>query len=63
MRQPVNGPSNDDPEHTEEQQEWADWAAHAYRKMYMPRSMRIFGFWFFLLFAILLLGAIWVAIH
>ena len=55
--------SNDDLERTEEQQEWPDWAAHGYRKRFMPRSMRIFGFWFFLLFALLLVAVIWFATH
>jgi hypothetical protein len=28
---------------TESQKEWANWAAHGYRKLYQPRSMLWFG--------------------
>ena len=36
----------DDPgdlDRTEAQREWADWAAHGYRKRYQPRSMLWLG--------------------
>jgi hypothetical protein len=36
-------PPEDESGRTEAQKEWAAWAAHGYRKMYMPRSMRLFG--------------------
>jgi hypothetical protein len=48
---------------TETQKEWAAWAAHGYRKMYMPRSMRLFGLWAFLLVALMLLAVVWFATH
>jgi hypothetical protein len=28
---------------TDAQKEWANWAAHGYRKLYQPRSMLWFG--------------------
>jgi hypothetical protein len=40
---------------TESQREWANWAAHGYRKRYQPRSMLWFGAIFFTLFIVLLL--------
>ena len=46
---------------TESQQEWADWAAHGYRKLYQPRSMLWFGGIFFTLFAIGLVVLFWLA--
>jgi ABC-type multidrug transport system permease subunit len=46
---------------TETQQEWADWAAHGYRKLYQPRSMLWFGGIFFTLFAIGLVVLFWLA--
>ena len=48
---------------TEAQKEWAAWAAHGYRKMYMPRSMRLFGLCVFLLVALMLLAVLWFATH
>ena len=48
---------------TESQKEWAAWAAHGYRKMYMPRSMRLFGLGAFLLVALMLLAVVWFATH
>ena len=48
---------------TESQKEWAAWAAHGYRKMYMPRSMRLFGLSVFLLVALMLLAVVWFATH
>ena len=40
---------------TESQKEWANWAAHGYRKRYQPRSMLWFGGIFFALFTVFLL--------
>jgi hypothetical protein len=34
---------DDDDVRTESQKEWANWAAHGYRKLYQPRSMLWFG--------------------
>ena len=55
--------SEDESARTETQKEWAAWAAHGYRKMYMPRSMRLFGLSAFLLVALMLLAVIWFATH
>ena len=46
---------DDDDIRTESQKEWANWAAHGYRKRYQPRSMLRFGLIFFTLFIALLL--------
>jgi ABC-type multidrug transport system permease subunit len=46
---------------TKTQREWADWAAHGYRKLYQPRSMLWFGGVFFVLFAVALLVVFWLA--
>jgi hypothetical protein len=46
---------DDDDVRTESQKEWADWAAHGYRKLYQPRSMLWFGGTFCTLFIALLL--------
>jgi hypothetical protein len=48
---------------TETQKEWANWAAHGYRKLYQPRSMRRFGLIFSLVLAGVLLTIFWVAAH
>jgi hypothetical protein len=40
---------------TESQTEWANWAAHGYRKLYQPRPMLWFGGVFFTLFIAMLL--------
>jgi len=45
----------DDDYRSDAQREWANWAAHGYRKMYQPRSMRLFGVIFFTLFGLGLL--------
>ena len=34
---------DEDDVRTESQKEWANWAAHGYRKLYQPRSMLWFG--------------------
>jgi hypothetical protein len=34
---------DDEDVRTESQKEWANWAAHGYRKLYQPRSMLWFG--------------------
>ncbi len=46
---------DDDDVGTESQKEWANWAAHGYRKLYQPRSMLWFGGIFCTLFVALLL--------
>ena len=43
-------PVNDDDARTESQKEWANWAAHGYRKLYQPRSVLWFGGIFVTLF-------------
>lgn len=43
--------NRDDDERTDAQKEWADWAAHGYRKLYQPRAMLWFGGIFFALFS------------
>jgi hypothetical protein len=45
---------------TDAQKEWADWAAHGYRKQYQPRSVLLFGGIFFTLFAIGLGTLFWL---
>ena len=46
---------------TEAQKEWANWAAHGYRKLYQPRSMLWLGGIFFALFAAGLFFMVWLA--
>ena len=48
---------------TETQKEWAAWAAHSYRKLYQPRSIRRFGFVFTVLLSLLIVTVFWRAIH
>jgi hypothetical protein len=48
-------PVDDDDVRTESQKEWANCAAHGYRKLYQPRSMLWFGGIFCTLFIALLL--------
>jgi hypothetical protein len=48
---------------TEAQKEWANWAAHGYRKLYQPRSVRRFGLVFTLVLAGVLLWVFWSAAH
>jgi hypothetical protein len=48
---------------TEAQKEWANWAAHGYRKLYQPRSVRRFGLVFSLVLAGVLLTIFWLAAH
>ena len=45
---------------TETQREWADWAAHGYRKLYQPRSIRRFGLVFTVLLSLLILTVFWL---
>jgi hypothetical protein len=40
-------PCDEPDDRTEAQKEWADWAAHGYRKLYQPRSILWFGGIFF----------------
>ena len=46
---------DDEDVRTESQKEWANWAAHGYRKLYQPRSMLWFGGIFCALFIAFLL--------
>ena len=46
---------------TDSQREWADWAAHGYRKLYQPRSVLVWGGAFLLFFAAGLLIVVWLA--
>jgi len=53
----------DDPDadRTETQRDWAQWAAHGYRKRYQPRSVLLWGGVFFLLFGSGLVVVFWLA--
>jgi hypothetical protein len=51
----------DDDYRAETQREWVDWAAHGYRKLYQPRSMRLFGGIFITLFGLGLATVFWLA--
>ena len=53
----------DDDYRTESQKEWANWAAHGYRKLYQPRSVRRLGVVFSLLFGAFLLAVFWFSFH
>jgi len=59
----VIGSDLDDDYRTESQREWANWAAHGYRKLYQPRSVRRFGLVFSVVLAVLLLTVLWFAAH
>jgi hypothetical protein len=48
---------------TETQKEWANWAAHGYRKLYQPRSIRRFGLVFTVLLSLVILSVFWLGIH
>jgi hypothetical protein len=48
---------------TETQKEWADWAAHGYRKLYQPRSIRRFGLVFTVLLSLLIVAVFWLGTH
>jgi hypothetical protein len=52
---------DDDDVRTESQKEWANWAAHGYRKLYQPRSMLWLGGVFTTLLVVGLLTVIWLA--
>ncbi|HEX6679786.1 MAG TPA: hypothetical protein VF063_03990 [Gaiellaceae bacterium] len=54
---------DDDDPRTQAQKEWANWAAHGYRKLYQPRSVRRFGLVFSLVLAGVLLTIFWLAAH
>jgi hypothetical protein len=56
-------PDDDDAFSTEEQQEWANWSAHGYRKLYQPRSVRRIFFVCTVLLILLLLTVFWLAAH
>ena len=49
------------PDRTEAQQEWADWSAHGYRKLYQPRSMLRFGAIFCGIVTVGLVTLFWLA--
>jgi hypothetical protein len=55
----------DDPDlgRTESQTEWAEWAAHGYRKPYQPRSMLWAGGIFFALLIAGLVTVFWLSAH
>jgi hypothetical protein len=59
----VDGNSEGDRYRTEAQEEWANWAAHGYRKLYQPRSVRRFGFVFTVVLSLVLLTVFWFAAH
>ena len=50
-----------DTDRTETQREWAEWAAHGYRKLYQPRSVLLWGGVFLVLFSAGLLIVVWLA--
>jgi hypothetical protein len=50
-----------DLDRTEAQREWADWAAHGYRKRYQPRSMLWLGGIFLTLLIVGLAAVFWLA--
>ena len=52
---------DDEDVRTESQKEWANWAAHGYRKLYQPRSMLWFGGIFFTIFGVGLFVIFWLA--
>jgi hypothetical protein len=56
-------PEDVDRYRTETQKEWADWAAHGYRKLYQPRSIRRFGLVFTVLLSLLILTVFWLGIR
>ena len=62
MGEPGRRLVDEDPR-TDAQKERANWAAHGYRKLYQPRSVRRFGLVFSLLLAGLLLTIFWLAAH
>lgn len=53
----------DEDPRTEAQKQWANWAAHGYRKLYQPRSVRRFGLVFTAVLAGVLLTIFWRAAH
>lgn len=55
----VDNGRDDESYRTERQREWAAWAAHGYRKLYQPRSIRRFGAIFYGLLALFLLLLFW----
>jgi hypothetical protein len=54
---------DDDRDKTESQKEWAAWAAHGYRKLYQPRSIRRFGLVWTVLFSAFFLTIVLPAVH
>jgi len=48
---------------TEAQAEWADWAAHGYRKRYQPRSTLWAGRIFFVFLIAGLVTVFWLSAH
>ena len=59
----MDGNSEGDRYRTEAQEEWANWAAHGYRKLYQPGSVRRFGFVFTVVLSLVLLTVFWFAAH
>jgi hypothetical protein len=58
-----SSPEDLDRYQTETQKEWAAWAAHGYRKLYQPRSIRRFGLVFTVAMALLIMSVFWLGIH
>ena len=52
---------DDDDVGKEAQKEWANWAAHGYRKLYQPRSILWFCGIFVALFAAGLIATFWLS--
>ena len=50
-----------DADRTESQREWAEWAAHSYRKQYQPRSVLVWGGVVLVLFGTGLPTVVWLA--
>jgi hypothetical protein len=61
-RRPAIDDGNDE-HRTESQADWANWAAHGYRKLYQPRSVRRFGLAFTVVLSLVLLAVFWLAAH
>jgi hypothetical protein len=57
----IDGDSDDERHRTESQDEWANWAAHGYRKLDQPRSVLRFGFLFSVVLGGLLFAVFWFA--
>ena len=56
-------PELEDDHRTESQKEWANWAAHGYRKLYQPRSVQRLGLIFTVLLSLLIVTVFWLGTH